>query len=479
MAVSSVGSTPSKVVAELNKKIKSLQSGKLVGLMTVKPKTKVITVDYKSEVKEDSIKKIKVHLGKQFGVIGDINADVIKVGRVVRGKNVSFDVSFKKKKPVTGGNVIKTEVQEEGTTVVFNQVLHNSKKFNKPGDIMADKDTAAKLRSVFKGYDDDRIEDWTHSYYEQQKEFLKKFQSSKWDVFTYDNQSFVKFFETHIKNKVVANTIKPLDLVKKYTEWNPADIWAVYEMKKVKEEIDKNITPKTSNVAELNNLLINLFKERKLVGLSLKKIAPKQSATLKFVNITPANMKMAEIEEYKMKDIEIVVDNIFEGDAVATAVKFDNGTYKIDIGHAGSRSQAGNLNFNTAIKATPGARGGQAPVAMVLKLLKHDGTGITFTNDHNKYPRTSEEYFKKSSTFERYYKVVKPYFKTIQKYNQFEIYIGDLYEDKQFIAQTKLMMLHFFHDALKNYAKDAEFWTDLLYLGMKVGKRFAPHAKIS
>ena len=479
MAVSSVGSTPSKVVAELNKKIKQLQSGKLVDLMEVTPKKKVVDVVYKSEVKTDSIQKIKTHLEKQFGVIGDINADIIKVGRVVRGKNVSFDVNFKKKKPVTGGKVINTEVQEKGTTIIFNQVLHNNKTFNKSGDIMADKDTATKLRECFKGYDDDRIEDWTHSYYEQQKEFLKKFQSSNWDIFTYDNQSFVKFFETHIKNKVVANTIKPLDLVKKYTEWNPADIWAVYEMKKVKEEIDKNITPKTSNVAELNNLLINLFKERKLIGLSLKKVAPNKEAKLKFVNITPANMKMAEIEEYKMDDIEIVVDNIFEGDAVATAVKFDNGTYKIDIGHAGSRSSAGNLNFNTAIKATPGARGGQAPVAMVLKLLKHDGTGITFINDHNNYPTTRAEFFNKSSTFEKYYKVVKPYFKTSQKYEEFQYYISDLYVDKKFIAQTKLMMLHFFHDALKNYAKDAEFWTDLLYLGMKVGKRFAPHAKIS
>ena len=216
-----------------------------------------------------------------------------------------------------------------------------------------------------------------------------------------------------------------------------------------------------------------------MVGLSLKKIAPKQSATLKFVNITPSNMKMAEIEEYKMNDIEIVVDNIFEGDAVATAVKFDNGAYKIDIGHAGSRSQAGNLNFNTAIKATPGARGGQAPVAMVLKLLRHDGSGITFINDHNKYPTTRAEFFNKSSTFEKYYKVVKPYFKTPQKYEEFQYHISVLYEDKKFIAQTKLMMLHFFHDALKNYAEDAEFWTDLLYLGMKVGKRFAPHAKIS
>ena len=479
MAVSSVGSTPSKVVSELNKKIKQLQSGKLVDLMEVTPKKKIVDVVYKSEVKPDSIQKIKTHLEKQFGVIGDIKNDTIKVGRIVRGKNVSFDVNFKKKKPVTGGKVINTEVQEKGTTIILNQVLRKNKTFNKKQDIMADKDTATKLRECFKGYDDDRIEDWTHSYYEQQKEFLKKFKSNQWDEFRYDNQTFVKFFETHIKNKTVATNLKPLDLVKKYTEWNPADIWAVYQMDKVKEKIDKNITPKTSNVAELNNLLINLFKDRKLVGLSLKKIAPKQSANLKFVNITPSNMKMAEIEKYKMSDIDFAVDNIFEGEAIATAVKFDNGTYKIDIGHAGSRSAAGNLNFNTAIKATPGARGGQAPVAMVLKLLKNNGTNITFVNDHNKYPTSSGEFLKESSTFEKYYKVVKPYFKKTQKYSEFKKSISTLYKDKKFIAQTKLMELHFFHDALKNYSKDAEFWTDLLYLGLKVGEGFAPHAKIS
>ena len=99
-------------------------------------------------------------------------------------------------------------------------------------DIMNDNkgvnNTADKLRDVFKGYDDEKIEEWSHSYYEQQKEFLKKFDSPNWDVFRYDNQSFVKFFEKHIKNKVLAREMKPLDLVKKYTEWNPSDIWAVY-----------------------------------------------------------------------------------------------------------------------------------------------------------------------------------------------------------------------------------------------------------
>ena len=119
------------------------------------------------------------------------------------------------------------------------------------------------------------------------------------------------FFKEHIKDTVLARELEPLDLVKKYEEWNPADIWAVYQMNDVKKLIDKNITPKTSNVIELNNILINLFDSKKLIGLSLKKIASNQKAKLKFVNITPANMKIAKIEKYKAKDIEFVVDNIF------------------------------------------------------------------------------------------------------------------------------------------------------------------------
>jgi len=451
--------------------------------MTIEPKVEVAEIAYDKKYK-NQISNLADYLQNVFVsdyVVVDKKKDEIRVGKV----NLKFSP---KKDVVSGsGNVINTQVQEEGTTVVLNQVLHHNKKFNKPEDIMNDdkgiNNTADKLRKVFKDYDDDKIKEWTHSYYEQQKEFLKKFQSSDWDIFRYDDQSFVKFFETHIRNKVLARNLKPLDLVKKYTEWNPADIWAVYKMNKVKELIDKNITPKTSNVMELNNLLINLFEDKKLIGLSLKKIAPRKEAKLKFVNITPASMKMAEIEKYKAKDIEFVVDNIFQGDAIATTVKFDNGTYKIDIGHAGSRSQAGNLNFNTAIRATPGARGGLAPLVMLMKLFKDKGgSGITFKNDHNKYPTTSEQFIKELSTYEKYYKVVKPYFKKTQKYDQFVDHIVNLYNEGGkgiYIAQTKLMMLHFFHDTLKNNAKNPEFWTDILYLGMKVGEAFAPHAKIS
>ena len=48
----------------------------------------------------------------------------------------------------------------------------------------------------------------------------------------------------------------------------------------------------------------------------------------------------------------------------------------------------------------------------------------------------------------------------------------------------KLGALNFWYDALNNLNSkpdDAEFWTDLLYLGLKIGTRgqFGPYAKIS
>ena len=46
---------------------------------------------------------------------------------------------------------------------------------------------------------------------------------------------------------------------------------------------------------------------------------------------------------------------------------------------------------------------------------------------------------------------------------------------------TKLALLNFWYDALKTHDKDPEFWTDILYYGMKVTTKgqFGPHAKIS
>ena len=59
--------------------------------------------------------------------------------------------------------------------------------------------------------------------------------------------------------------------------------------------------------------------------------------------------------------------------------------------------------------------------------------------------------------------------------------VKNLYKTDSRNAIVTLMQLSFWHDALKNHANNPEFWTDLLYYGMKVTSKgmFAPHAKIS
>ena len=90
-------------------------------------------------------------------------------------------------------------------------------------------------------------------------------------------------------------------------------------------------------------------------------------------------------------------------------------------------------------------------------------------------------FWDESDKWEKMYKVVADFYKgPTPSYKDWKQFISDFYmNDKTFIATAKLMHLHFFYDAIENYGRKAEFWTDLLYAGMKMGKRYAPHAKIS
>lgn len=438
--------------------------------MVVTPRSRVIDVEYNKDYEND-LSKLSSYFAAIFGdaVYDEKNKEVTVIGRTSNIK-----VKLKQKKPPSGSRaVIDTKIQEEGTTIVFNQVLQKNKKFNKKEDILADKDTADKLKKLFGRKYGDRLEEWTHSYFEQQKEFLKKFQNQKWDTFVYGREDFVTFFKSQIKN--VARSLDPLKPVGTYETWNPSDIWAVYDLNKVKQEIKKNINPKTQNLVELNNLLINLFKEKKLVGLSLKKIDANQSASLKFVNIDTSTMRLGDVEEYKMSDISFDFDNIFVDDKVTTYIKFGKqNDYSINITRAGQ-----NLSFNTAIKATPAAQGGQAPVKMVEEILRRGSSNITFKNDHNKYPQTAQDFLDDSEKYSKMYDYVKKYFKKTNSFDEFKENLFKVYGKDKRNAIAKLMTLNFFYDSLRNKSNNPEFWTDMLYLGMKVGKRFSPHAKIS
>ena len=424
-------------------------------------------------------------LQESLGVPTSFNKSTLKLEVKKSGSNIT--VNFKEKKdPQESRKQTPTQYQEKGTTDVFNNVLERNKRYSSIENMRKDATLMRDLRDTFSGKTakknvgdhTDKIDDWMNTFFNQQDLFfMQKYAPSKWSKFEYHKQDWVTFWSDFIK-KVKTNEGKP---VGDYTTWNPSDIWAVYDKKGVNDAIDAAFKADKGDpkLSKLNNLLINLMNDSQLVGISLKKIEG-SGAHMEEMNITPQTMKLAEVIELKMSDIELQLDNIVQQDKVTTYIKFA-GTHTMNI-NLGDKKKPGNLSFNTQVKGTA-AQGGQAPVKLVEKLLHAKGGSKQFSNNHSNYPHKIDDTNEKD--WKKKYSYVKKETKnsTWPDWDEFKEYINNFNASKKpQLAISKLMQIDFYYDALNNYssAQDyADFWIALLHLGMKVGDRFAPHAKIS
>ena len=457
---------------------------KILGTAVVKKgQQKVVYVNYKLENKDDvdNVVEYMSNIGYRGGVDYDAKREDLIIG--VQG-NSKVRVNFIPSKPLNAKNaVIPTKIQEEGSTVIFNRVLIDNKSFAKEEDIMKDPTTAKKLKEVFKEYEY-RLPDWIHTYYQQQKQFLKIYKNSKWDKFVYEGNDFVTFFRNNLP-RVVRDPLTQ-EKVGDYTTWNPSDIWAAYDLKEVQRQIKECFPIDPQNVVQLNNILAKLMDEKKLVGISLKKVQDKKEATIKLVNDTESHKVLTEIETLKLKGgIKFDIDNLYQ-DTDNTKIIFGSGMdeYKVIV-----RRATNNISFATSIKRTPAAQGGQAPVDMVIKLLNEKASNETFKNNHKDYPQSAKDWDgMPQDQFDKYKKwfdfVSKHFHKSNVEFSTFYELIYNYYMDGergQKLAIAKLLSLNFWYDSLSNHKNNKEFWKDLLYLGLKIGNRgkFAPHAKIS
>ena len=401
--------------------------------------------------------------------------------------NIKFDgfESLLLIKVSQGGVVgsVPTAIQESGSAFILSQVLKKNKKFASAADILNDSETKKGLEKIFKPPYTDSINEWTHSYFEHQKAFFKKFQPSQWKIFEHGGQDFMSFIKDraqYVKEVTASGKLKD---VGKYETWNPSDIWAVENKDQVKKKIDEAIQKDGSQtLTELNNVLLNLMKENKLIGLSLKKIEPKEKANFAYVNKDPKSIEFAQVEQVKMSDItiEIKTEETVDGMSQGAYVLF--GKYTINVIRTPGTTFS-NLKYESVIKGS-GGRGGAAPVDLVATMLKNRVSGHSFVNKHQDYPETADDFKNDSRNYEAMYNSLRSKIKGTSNYAEFRSRILSMYRSNnpksKAVAQSKLMQLHFFSDVLtKSSGKPEEFWTDLLYLSLKVGKRFAPHGKLA
>jgi hypothetical protein len=378
---------------------------------------------------------------------------------------------------------VPTAIQEAGSAFILTQVLRKNKKFATAVDILNDVETKKGLEKIFKPPYTDSINEWTHSYFEHQKAFFKKFQPSQWKEFEHGGQDFMTFIKERAQLVKEVTASGKLKDVGKYETWNPSDIWAVENKEEVKKKINQAIQKDgTQTLTELNNVLLELMKNNKLMGLSLKKIEPKEKANFAYVNKDPKSIEFAQVEEVKMSDItiEIKTEETVDGMSQGAYVLF--GKYTINIIRTPTAGFS-NLKYESVVKGS-GGRGGAAPVDLVATMIKNKIPGSSFVNRHQDYPETAEAFKDDKRNYEAMYNILKSKIKGTSSYAEFRSRILSMYRSNnsksKAVAQSKLMQLHFFSDVLsKSSAKPEEFWTDLLYLSLKVGKRFAPHGKLA
>lgn len=379
----------------------------------------------------------------------------------------------------------KTKAEEKSSLLIFEEVLTKNKDYKSWQDIRNDVKVYGKIKKEFKNanYLDDLGEvptSWLKSYYKQQAKILQKYKSANFDLFKYDGRwDFIKFLR---------EILKKYPEVTGYEQWNPADIWIIKKpYTDITNLIKKETSGKSQTIEELNEVLRSLFKQKRVVGISLKKISGKV-ALYELVNVNPKFFDADKKRNYDFDIDDIILKlNVKNGKFESTdlVVKLGNNTksnikkYKFQIRQNVSSSNKiifSNLKFEGS--GLGAARGGKAEIKKVVGLM--ESKKLKFENKYSNYPMSEDQFVKNSTKYLKIFSELKMK-KVIKNYteNQFNEDIKYAFRNFPDVANSKLMQMDFIYQILTlSLDEQKEFWTDMFFLSIKKGTGFGPHGKL-
>ena len=299
---------------------------------------------------------------------------------------------------------------------------------------------------------------------------LTEFSDAKFKIFNRD-EGFMGYISDIVKSKFG---------VSKKDTWNPADIWCIQNQKKVEEIIDQTIDGNGSQtILELNAVLRKLFTERKVVGISLKKVS---GATAKYEEY---NVRKDGLEaDYNFNvdsmsiDLSTKSENEFSTQDTRIIVSGNGAEYNFQIKANDSKSTS-NLKWEPTQKGAAAARVGKAPVDMVGKLIS-DNRG-DFVNKHQNFPSTATKFLEEESKYRALFTKLKTK-KVDTKIANEQTFVDNMlavYANEPHVAHSKCMQMAFLDVVVDmKKTKRREFMTDMVFLAAKKGKRFGPFGKL-
>ena len=368
------------------------------------------------------------------------------------------------KKSAKAADAKTTAMQERASAWIMKRAIKDSYRYKKWTDIKLDP-KYKELEKLYPGVE----EEWLKVFYAQQAKMLDEFSNVKFKVFNRD-EGFMGYISDLVKKKFG---------VSKKDTWNPADIWCIQDQNKIESIIDKTIDGNGSQtILELNAVLRKLFIERRVVGISLKKVSG----------------DVAKYEEYNVREDGLEADYNFNVDSKginfdlkgetfatqdSTIVVSGNGAeYKFQIKANDSKSTS-NLKWEPTQKGAAAARVGKAPVDMVAKLISDNKK--KFVNKHQDFPSTRTAFMEDADKYKNIFVKLKSGGVDLGVNNEDQFYENMLvvYETEPHVAHSKCMQMEFMAEVVSmNKEKQREFMTDMVFLAAKKGKRFGPFGKL-
>jgi hypothetical protein len=284
----------------------------------------------------------------------------------------------------------------------------------------------------------------------------------------------------------ISKLVKDEFMIGRKDSWNPADVWVIKTTDGTIEEKLKKAAK--GGITRLNHTMIQMWKDRKLKGISLKAISGK-TAQFEVVNVDEGLFKKMDNSVFELDKIEIPL-NIVNGkfDAQHSYIHLKEGATKLIKFQVTQNSKGfNNLKVEGTMVGAGAARAGKVPLDMMKTMMSKDyhNEGISFstgqfTNKWQDYPQTLAEFNTDNQIYYNMWNDIKDkVISGIQTKQEFDASFQSAWNTQEDVASSKLMQLTFIHAILKMKEKpQKEFLTNLTFLAQKKGRKFGPFGKL-
>ena len=360
-----------------------------------------------------------------------------------------------------------TQKQELASMWIIRRAINDNQRYNTWKDITNDPKWP-ELQKIYPDIDDE----WLQGLYAQQKTMLREFSHRKFSEYSRDG-GFMKFISDLVKNKYG---------ISKKDTWNPADIWLIQDESKREKELEKVADGVAPKIEQLNEVMKKQFKQRQIIGVSLKKISGKEAlweeVNLGDVVFNTTDYKF-EVDFIRCKLSSKNDGGLTSGDSII-AIKDKTNTYKFQM-RPNSKGFS-NQKLEPSQVGASAARLGKVPQDMFRPMIKEDYK-MRFENNWRQYPQEAKTFNKH---FLSYWDMFNKIYDngvdtdTEKTKSAFKKAIVDSFANDDIgVATSKLMQLDFLSQlfALKKKKRE-ELLTNMLFLAMKKGAKFGPFGKL-